>query len=189
MDAMQTRPEAHSNVTLSLLDLPHAETLFQLVDENRDYLRQWLPWVDATESVTDTENFLRAAIEQRHSGKGPQFAVLWQGSLCGVCGFHAFDTRNRIGSIGYWLGERFCGRGIMVLAVQQLLEVGFNECKLNRIEIACATENHRSRAIPERLGFYYEGVIRERERLNGRYVDHAMYSLLADEFFAQDRSR
>lgn len=168
-------------VTLDLLREEHAAALFQLVDESRAHLRRWLPWVDASRSIADTEVFLRGAIEQQRAGKGPQYAVQWQSELCGVCGFHAFDSTGRRGSVGYWLGAQYCGQGLMTAAVRQLVEVGFDEYGLERIDIACATENLKSRAIPERLGFYYEGVVQNREYLNGRYVDHAIYSLLAQE--------
>lgn len=70
----------------------------------------------------------------------------------------------------------------MTLSVKALVEAGFREYGLNRIEVACATGNARSRAIPERLGFKLEGVLREREYLYGRHVDHAIYSMLASEF-------
>lgn len=168
-------------VTLSLLRKEHADALFQLVDENRDYLRRWLPWVDANRSVADTESFLEGVVEQHRAGKGPQYAVYRHSALCGVCGFHSFDSVNCSGSVGYWLGARYSGQGLMTAAVRQLVEVGFSEYWLERIEIACATENLKSRAIPERLGFYYEGVIQNREYVDGRYVDHALYSLLAEE--------
>ena len=52
----------------------------------------------------------------------------------------------------------------------------------NRIQIAAGTENLESRAIPERLGFKFEGVLRARENLYGTFIDHAMYALLRSEF-------
>ena len=53
---------------------------------------------------------------------------------------------------------------------------------MNRVTIQCATENTRSRAIPERLGFTFEGIVRETEWLYDRYVDHALYGLLRSEY-------
>ncbi len=166
---------------MDLLREEHASVLFQLVDQSRAHLRRWLPWVDANRSVADTETFLREVIAQHRAGKGPQYAVYWRSELCGVCGFHTFDLTTRCGSVGYWLGARYCGLGLMTAAIRQLVEVGFGEYRLERIEIACATQNLKSRAIPERLGFYYEGVVQNREYVDGRYVDHAIYSLLAQE--------
>ncbi len=174
-------------IELQLLGLEHRDGLFSLVDVNRAHLREWLPWLDMNRSASDAESFIRSVIAQRESGEGPQYAVLYETSMCGVCGFHPIDTSNNIGSIGYWLDESCSGKGIMTKAVQALLEVGFHEYDLNRIEIACATDNHRSRAIPERLRFKLEGVLREREYLYGKYVDNAIYSMLASEYALNNR--
>ncbi|WP_425425081.1 GNAT family N-acetyltransferase [Aquisalimonas asiatica] len=164
-----------------MLSTHHTEELFRLIDANREHLREWLPWVDANRSPADTESFIRSAINQHESGKGPQYAVFYSTVMCGVCGFHPFDVTNRIGGIGYWLGRAYAGQGVMTLSVRALVEAGFREYGLNRIDIACATGNARSRAIPERLGFTFEGILREREYLHGRSVDHAVYSMWASE--------
>lgn len=174
---------------LRLLSMNHRYELFNLVDANREHLREWLPWVDANRSLADTESFLRSTINQHESGRGPQYAIFFEMAMCGVCGFHAFDTANGIGGVGYWLSRAYSGHGIMTLSVKALIEAGFQEHRLNRIEIACATGNARSRAIPERLGFKLEGVLRERENLYGRRVDHAIYSMLASEFLLNNALR
>ncbi|WP_207389236.1 GNAT family N-acetyltransferase [Marinobacter halodurans] len=169
-------------IELQLLNPDHRDELFELIDTNRAHLREWLPWVDANRSPADSEAFIASAIRQYESGKGPQYAIYYSAVLAGVCGFHPLDVTNRIGGIGYWLGEAYSGLGIMTSTVRTLVGVGFQRYDLNRIEIACASNNTRSRAIPERLGFRFEGVLREREYLYGKYVDHAFYSLLASEF-------
>jgi ribosomal-protein-serine acetyltransferase len=102
--------------------------------------------------------------------------------MCGVCGFHPIDEGNKIGGIGYWLSKFFLGKGIMTMSVKSIVKIGFQVYGLNRIEITCATGNIKSQAIPERLGFKFEGVLRGREYLGGKYLDHAMYSLLEAEF-------
>lgn len=170
------------SLELQLLSLDHRDELFNLVDTNREHLREWLPWVDSNTSPKDTESFIQSAISQYKSRKGPQYAVFYNTVICGVCGFQPIDESNKIGSIGYWLSKIFLGKGIMTMSVKSLIKTGFLEYGLNRIEITCATGNIRSQAIPERLGFKFEGVLRERECLGGEYLDHAMYSLLEAEF-------
>lgn len=178
---METNLFANESIELKLLSLDYTEQLFELVNENREHLREWLPWVDATKTSTDTESFVKSAIRQCETGKGPQYAIFYEATMCGVCGFHQFSVENRAGGIGYWLSRAYTGKGIMTSSVKSLVKAGFSEHRLNRIEIACATGNARSRAVPERLGFTFEGVLREREYLYGRYVDHAIYSMLASE--------
>ena len=180
-----TLPTDHK-LTLELLQLEHADALFELTELNRAYLRQWLPWLDTTTAVSDTATFIETTIEQNKTGHGPQYAIFYDGNVCGVCGFHKIDKLNKVGSIGYWLAESFSGNGIISAGVKQLLEIGFTQCQLNKIEIRCAVENTKSRAIPERLGFTHEGNLRQCEWLYSRFVDHAIYSLLASESDSTD---
>ncbi len=70
----------------------------------------------------------------------------------------------------------------MTEACRAMVNHAFRELGLNRVGIACATENHRSRAIPERLGFRQEGVQRQAEWLYDRFVDRALYAMLASEW-------
>lgn len=172
----------NNHIHLELLRTELAPALYALVDANRAYLREWLPWLDRTRSVTDVENFIHVVMRQYDSGLGPQYALFYRGVLCGVNGFHRIDTANRRAALGYWLDQGCTGRGIMTLTTRELLGIGFGEYRLNKIEIHCAVDNTRSRAIPERLGFTREAVLREQEWLYTRYVDHVIYSLLATEF-------
>ena len=95
--------------------------------------------------------------------------------------YHEIDLKNDVGRIGYWLGEQYNGNGYMSLAVMEMLKIGFNDFALNRIEIQCAKENVKSRAIPERIGFIQEGILRSSEKVNGQYYDHVVYGLLKNE--------
>jgi ribosomal-protein-serine acetyltransferase len=60
-----------------------------------------------------------------------------------------------------------------------VVNFAFNEMKLHRLEIKCATDNVGSRAIAEKLGFKHEGTLRDGEWLHDRFVDQELYSLLA----------
>jgi len=67
-------------------------------------------------------------------------------------------------------------------ACRSLVEYAFDEWHLNRVEIRCAVGNTKSRAIPERLGFKSEGILREAEWLYDHYVDHIIYGMLARDW-------
>jgi ribosomal-protein-serine acetyltransferase len=69
----------------------------------------------------------------------------------------------------------------MTEAVQALAGHAFEVWRLNRIEIRVAVGNTRSRAIPERLGFREEGVLRQAERIGERLEDSVVYSMLAED--------
>jgi ribosomal-protein-serine acetyltransferase len=99
----------------------------------------------------------------------------------GVCGYHQIDWENRSTSIGYWIAESAQGAGTVTRAVQALVDNAFGTWRLHRVEIQAGAENQRSRAIPERLGFTREGVLRHAELVGTRYVDHVVYALLGPE--------
>lgn len=167
---------------LRLLKERHAEELFVLMNQNRKYLREWLPWLDTNKSLDDTEEFIKGSLEQFANNSGFQSGIWFRGRLVGVIGYHKIDWANRATSIGYWLGASFQGKGLMTKACRVLVDYAFNEFGLNRVEIRCAVENKKSRAIPQRLGFREEGIIRQAEWLYDRFVDHVVYGMLASEW-------
>ena len=169
-------------ITLRTFQESDAKSLFRLTDKSRNQLRLWLPWVDSTKSARDTKIFIQLAEEAQQARRGLTCGIYYKGELAGVISYNLLDWQNRTGQIGYWLGTEFVGRGLMTRAVQGLIHFGFYELDLNRIEIRAATGNERSRAIPERLGFKQEGILREAEWLNDHFVDHAVYSMLRSEW-------
>ncbi len=78
--------------------------------------------------------------------------------------------------------QRDEGKGIVTQACQAIIDYIFDDLKLNRVEIRCATQNVRSRAIPERLGFKTEGILRQSEWLYNHFVNHIVYGLLVSEW-------
>ncbi|MBS1886926.1 MAG: GNAT family N-acetyltransferase [Actinobacteria bacterium] len=89
---------------------------------------------------------------------------------------------NRSTSIGYWLAAEAEGRGLMTAAVRMLVDHAFREWGLHRVVIEVVADDARSRAIPERLGFREEAVLREAKLLRGRYEDAILYAMLAPDW-------
>lgn len=171
---------------LRLMEIRDAEALFALVDRNRAHLRQWLPWVDYTLSVKDCVELRLKALE-RFAENGSFDAGIWYGSqLAGEIGLHKIVWAERKTSIGYWLGAEFQGKGLVTMACRAVIQHVFEDLELNRIEIKVATGNARSRAIPQRLGFTHEGVLREDGWLYDHFVDHDVFSLLRREWSTRD---
>lgn len=170
------------DVELRLLDNHHAEVIFQSIDCCREHLRQWLPWVDGTKTVEDTKSFIEMTKKQFASNEGFQTGIWVQGEFAGIIGYHGINWANKSVSIGYWMDERYIGKGIMTKACKAFVDYAFYGYKLNRVEIRCAQGNDKSRAIPGRLGFHEEGIIRESEWLYDHYVDHVVYGMLDREW-------
>jgi ribosomal-protein-alanine N-acetyltransferase len=104
------------------------------------------------------------------------------GVLIGTCGFHKWDTRRHHAEVGYDLGPRYWGRGLMVEALRAALNYGFDRLALNRVEALVYVQNPQSARVLEKLGFKCEGVLRDYFYLHDQYYDHAMYSLLRREW-------
>ncbi|GGE28830.1 ribosomal-protein-serine acetyltransferase [Pullulanibacillus camelliae] len=165
-------------LSLKLLESTDAEELFTVLDANRKYLREWLPWVDGTQAVQDYYPVIEAWRKQFAEEDGFQVGILYKEQLVGMIGFHSIDRRNKATSIGYWLAEGQQGNGIMTRACQALVTYAFETLKLKRIEIRCGTGNKKSRAIPERLGFQHEGTIRCGEWIYDHFIDVEIYGLI-----------
>jgi ribosomal-protein-serine acetyltransferase len=162
-----------------------AETVFRVVDRNREHLRTWLPWVDHTESAEDIREFIRRAQAQFDASQGPN-AGIWMGEeLAGTIGCHPIDWANRNCSLGYWIAEDYEGQGIITRCCSVLLDYLFHDLGLHRVEIRCGTGNLRSCAIPQRLGFTRESVAWEAEWVNDRWLDLVVWSILEAEWNPQ----
>jgi ribosomal-protein-serine acetyltransferase len=165
---------------LRVLEESDAEELYGVVERNRAFLAEWLPW-PARQTLEGTLEFIKKTRHQLEENDGFQTAIVLDGRIVGSVGFVGIRWEARATSIGYWLAEEQQGRGLMTRAVGALTDHAFDELDLNRVEIQVASDNRRSRAIPERLGFREEGLLRDYERVGDRYLDIVVYGLLARE--------
>jgi ribosomal-protein-serine acetyltransferase len=167
---------------LRLLEHHHADELFALMDHNRSFLSLWLPEWDVQKSLDDCKTVIKTSLEQLAANAGFLFGIWYKGRLAGVVGAGRFDWENRSTMIGYWLGESYQGRGLMTGACRALVDYLFFELKFHRVEIRCASGNAKSCAVPKRLGFVKEGVLRQAQRFDDRFLDIEVYGLLAEDW-------
>jgi ribosomal-protein-serine acetyltransferase len=177
---LSCKPEEQTE--LRLIEFSNSKELFQLLDANRAHIRPWHSWIDLLRTVTDVERAVTVWQQQHAMNRGFYAGIWFKGRFCGMVNHLNVDWTNRWTALSYWLDEEHQGQGIMTASCQAMLSHGFNTWKLNRVTIECATHNTRSRAIPERLGFKFEGVLREVEWLHDRYVDHAVYGMLRSHY-------
>lgn len=170
------------DLALKLIELRDAESVFELTNNSRAYLREWLPWLDFTTKLEDTKGFINICLNGHFENKSMNTVILFKGEIVGVAGFNEINRSNKTAYIGYWLGEEFQGNGIMTKVAGALTEYAFSELNLNKVEIRVAAKNEKSRMVPERLSFIKEGSIRQAEWLYDHYVDHDVYGILAEEW-------
>jgi RimJ/RimL family protein N-acetyltransferase len=162
-----------------------AQALWEAVDESRDHLLPWLPWVNHYASVDDAR--ITIARMQAHWLLREDLPLgvfdLTNGSLLGGSGLHRINWQIRTFEIGYWLRRSAEGHGYMAEAVQLLTSMAFRTLAANRVEIRMDARNARSEQIPKRLGFIHEGTLRNNiPDADGQPRNTHVYALIPDDY-------
>lgn len=166
---------------LELRQLEQSDSLdiFKIIDSQREYLGEFLPFVEKTKQIEDTERFVNAIVNAPDDRFEYVFTIRKQKEFVGVIGFKRTDRINKRTEIGYWLSENHQKQGIITKSVKKLCNFAFIEQEINRIEIKCAVGNKASINIPKKLSFKYEGRERDGELLAGNiFTDIDVYSKL-----------
>ncbi len=179
--------QVDENLSLHLARHELAEAVFQAIDENRSFLRQWLPWVDGTLTLEDTKTFIRESMQHNSNGSRLTLFILSNGRLAGSLGIVHFNKDHRRCEIGYWLREDLQGKGIITRALTAFTAFLFQKKRMNRLEVLVIPGNEKSRNVPLRLGFQSDGVLRKALQMYGSFHDVEVFSLLKDEWTATKR--
>lgn len=165
-------------ITLKIREESDAERTFFLIDSNRAYLKQWLPWVDGVKTIQDCIDYIIFNRNEFDEEKAANYGIYYKGELVGLIGYHFFNRVNNATVLGYWLASEYQGKGIMTRSVSYLTNYAFQKLKMHRVEIQVAEGNKPSRAIVEKLGFLQEGISRDCEFLYDHYVNIVTYAKL-----------
>ncbi len=162
-----------------------AAALYAAIDESRESLAAWLPWVHHHQSVADARDFCLRSLAnwQNRTTLEAGLFDLHDGRPLGAAGFPRLNWQARTFEIGYWLRDSAVGQGYIHEAVAALCRLAFTELAANRVEIRCDARNTRSRHVPERLGFVREGRLRN-EALDpfGQPRDTLVYALIPADY-------
>lgn len=157
----------------------------ELRARSRDYLQPWEPaWPE--------DDLTRAAFKRRLSiyaremelGNAWPFFVFADDGKTLVGAVTLSNVRRGVaetGSVGYWIGEPYAGKGYATAAVRALVRYAFDKLNLHRLEAACLPTNDSSRRVLEKSGFRREGYARAYLKINGEWADHLLFGLVEDE--------
>jgi RimJ/RimL family protein N-acetyltransferase len=159
-----------------------AEKMFGYVDQDRERLREFLPWVDLTRTVTDEAEYIRMTLQQWESHELFDYGLFRKsdGLYLGNCGVHTISWQHRRCELGYWILGAFEGQGYISEAVRAL-EATFFELGFNRVEIHCSSSNLRSAKVPRAAGYRLEAIQRQDSIENGRFRDTYVFAKLKHE--------
>ncbi|MBG9913329.1 acetyltransferase [Bacillus xiamenensis] len=134
----------------------------QAIRDSFSELKAWLPFAQEMPTVEETEINLRNAHINFLKRESFRFLIFDKNNhnFIGVSSLQRIDWVIPKCEIGYWINTKFSGIGYMTEAVKKLANLGLNDIKFRRIEIRCESANFKSRAIPEKLGFVFEGTLR-----------------------------
>ncbi len=160
-------------------------------DSDFEHMREWVNDPDVVRTLSDvflyphsekqTRGFLEMAMGP--DWKGFVIANAQTGDYLGQIDFIRLDLKNGWGELGLVIGKKHeYGKGFASEALKLMCRFGFQELRLNRIELFCWSFNDRARRVYERVGFQMEGVRRAKWYRAGRYFDEICYGLLKDEW-------
>jgi len=153
------------------------------------YLR-FYPWTERTPE--DVQKFVRMFLEQQTAQPRIKFQLVVtlksNNQLIGNCGIRMDSADARQADIGYELAPPYWGQGYATEAARAIVHFGFTELHLHRIWSWCMAENLASAHVLEKLGLRLEGRMRESEYFKGRYWDTLAFSILDNEWRAQENS-
>ena len=159
--------------------------IFEAVEESREQIGPWLPWVEKTLTVSDGEEAARRGAA-RWLLREDLMVGLWEsgtGRYLGGSGLHRMDWAVPSFEIGYWLRVSAWGQGYVTEAVQMLCRFAFETLGANRVEIRCDAKNTRSAAVPKRLGFVQEALLRNECRDGaGALRDTLVFALTPEDY-------
>lgn len=164
---------------LAALRPEHAAGYHATVLDSQPMLAEWLSWAAGDVQVSSIANFCRRSYSQFILRDELHYVLLAPESeeVLGGCGFHTIDWEVPKLEIGYWLGRRWHGLGLMTEAIQALCDMARDELGVKRLVIRCDARNAKSCKVAERLGFTLEGTLRQELRTHrGELRDTLVYA-------------
>ena len=158
-----------------------AEDMFEYA--RRPSVTQYLTWNPHTDPA-ETREYLTYVGQRYRTGDFYDWAVVDResGHMIGTCGFTSFNCPHDTAEIGYVLNPTYQGKGLATEAVRRVLDFGFDELGLHRIEAHFMEGNDASRRLMERVDMTFEGYARESMRIKGRFCTIGTCAILRYEY-------
>ncbi|PXV64395.1 ribosomal-protein-alanine N-acetyltransferase [Dysgonomonas alginatilytica] len=100
----------------------------------------------------------------------------------GQIAFFLVDNKNHFGEIEYCIGSKFQRKGYAAEAVRNIMSYGFEEINFHKIQVCHKENNIASQGVIKKVGFKYEGTLRDYFYMDDKYISRLYYSLLENEW-------
>jgi ribosomal-protein-serine acetyltransferase len=163
---------------------PHdAEAVYEAVCESIKELSPWMPWCHRTYVLEDSRTWFSSRPDLWRKGLEYDFLITgrFNGRPLGICSLNNLDRENGLANLGYWVRTSQARQGVATACVPLVARFGFEELKLNRIEIIVATGNIPSQGLAAKIGAAREGRLRKRLVVRDHVYDAIMFSLIPED--------
>lgn len=174
--------QQHGPVGLRLIRTRDARLLQRELLANRGWLQPWEATIPGGIASFDMRVSVRRLLQQHREGAGYPFVMEYDGEVAGQLNIWGVARGSLCSAtIGYWVSERFAGRGITPTAVALATDASFDLFGLHRMEICIRPENQASLRVVQKLGFRYEGLRRRYIHIDGDWRDHHAFALVKED--------
>lgn len=166
-------------ITLKKQPVSLAQKIFDCIENDRQRLREFLPWVDTTVSIQDEISYLEMMDKNWTECTAFDYGIFNKsdGAYMGNIGLHTIRWEHQVAEIGYWILGSFEGQGYISEAVTALEKIAF-DLGFHRIEIRCSSTNEQSAHVPLRCGYQLDGRLHENRVEHGKRADTLIFAKL-----------
>ncbi|MGQ4006149.1 GNAT family N-acetyltransferase [Francisellaceae bacterium CB300] len=167
----------NNEIKLKLINEFFAKEYATIVEENCEYLARWLAWPSFCKTEEDFKAFFKKSLHDYADSKSMVCAIFYRGNIVGNISFNSINYELKVVEIGYWIADKFQGKGIITNSCSFLIDYAFTILRIQKVQISVAEENIASRAVCERLGLKLEGIITNKEKVRNKILNHAVYGI------------
>ncbi|MBD1378720.1 GNAT family N-acetyltransferase [Metabacillus arenae] len=165
-----------------------AEDIFQYA--SKEEVARNVTW-DAHLTLSDTEEYLDFAFAQYEGSSVAPWGIELKetNSLIGTIDFVNWHPKHKKAEIGYVLSPFYWNKGLTTEAANKIIEYGFINMDLIRIQARCFSTNKASEKVMKKIGMMFEGVERQALYTKGQHRDVMVYSILREEYERNEKRK
>ncbi len=173
----------NKDLVIRPLRFEDAAEFFEIVQKERKRLESTLRWPRFIQSKEDVLGYLSRCLDRNKTQTSLYLGLFLKGNFLGEIKVHQIDQTNKIALMGFWISESAEGQGILHQAlIEKVIPLLFKRFHVHRVEATPTAANEKAQKLLTKLGFEYEGLLKDRERIGQKTNDSLMFSLTAPRF-------
>ncbi|WP_312092404.1 GNAT family N-acetyltransferase [Niallia sp.] len=136
--------------------------VFESIQRSKAAFKPWMTFANQEQSLEEVEAGVRESYAKYILREDIRLHIYLKDTneFIGSTGLHSIDWKVRVFEIGYWCDSAHTGKGYITESTKALIKLAMETLQANRIEIRVDSTNTKSRAIPEKLGFALDGILK-----------------------------